>query len=65
MRLLCAACLARVTPASQSRRSAWRSVLPTGMLLAGFLLTWIVFYGAAQSLSFFTERAEQSSWQNR
>jgi hypothetical protein len=65
MRLLCAACLARVTPTSQSRRSAWRSVLPANMLLAGFLLAWIFFYGAAESLSFFTERAEQSSWQNR
>jgi hypothetical protein len=70
LRLLCAACLRLsgmpgVTATGQSKRSAWRSVLPTGMLLAGFLLAWIFFYGAAQSLSFFTERAEQSSWQNR
>jgi hypothetical protein len=65
LRLLCAACLARVTPNGQFKSSAWRSVLPTGMLLTGFLLAWTFFYGAAVGLSFFTERAEQSSWQNR
>jgi hypothetical protein len=65
LRLLCAACLGAITATGQSKRSVWRSVLPTGMLLAGFLLAWIFFYGAAESVSFFTERAEQSSWQNR
>jgi hypothetical protein len=65
LRLLCAGCLSGLMPAGQSRRSAWRSLLPGAMLLAGFLLAWIFFYGAAVSLSFFTERAEQSSWQNR
>ena len=65
LRLLCAACLSGVTATGESKRSAWRSVLPMGMLLGGLLLAWIFFYGAAASLSFFAERAEQSSWQNR
>ena len=64
-RLLCAACLGGIAATGQSRNSAWRSLLTGGMLLAGFLLAWIFFYGAAESLSFFTERAEQASWQNR
>ncbi len=65
MRLLCAACL-RLSgaPHVEAGWRAWRSVLPGAMLLAGFLLSWIFFYGAAESLSFFTERAEQSSWQS-
>jgi hypothetical protein len=67
-RFLCAACLSGmsgVRPGGQSRRGAWRSFRSGGVLLAGFLLAWIFFYGAAESLSFFTERAEQSSWQSR
>lgn len=65
-RLLCAACL-RLSGVSRAAagRQAWRSLLPGGMLLAGLLLSWIFFYGAAGSLSFFSERAEQSSWQSR
>jgi hypothetical protein len=64
-RLLCATCLAAVSRTAHSTRNAWRSLLPPAMLLAGFLLAWIFFYATGQSVSFFVDRAEQSSWQTR
>jgi hypothetical protein len=64
-RLLCATCLAAVARTAHAQRSRWRSWAPAAMLLSGILLSWIFFYTAGQTISFFIERAEQSSWQTR
>ena len=64
-RLLCATCLAAVSRTAHGKRAAWRSLLPTAMLFTGFLLSWIFFFAAGQTISFFIDRAEQSSWQTR
>jgi hypothetical protein len=48
-RLVCAACLARVTAApSHARRGGW--VMASLFTLAGFLLTCVCFFGAGQFL---------------
>jgi len=64
-RLLCATCLAAVSQTAHTKRRAWQRLLPAATLLAGLLLAWIFFYGAGQTISFFIDRAEQSSWLNR
>lgn len=64
-RLLCAACLAAVSRNAHTGRSTWRSLIPPAMLWGGLLLSWLFFYTAGQTVSFFAERAEQSTWQNR
>jgi hypothetical protein len=64
-RMLCATCLVAAGRTALTKRSAWKSLLPPAMLLGGLLLSWIFFYAAGQSVSFFIERAEQSSWQTR
>jgi hypothetical protein len=64
-RLLCATCLAAASQTPHAKTSSWKSLLPTAMLLGGLVLAWIFFYAAAQSVSFFIARAEQSSWQTR
>jgi hypothetical protein len=64
-RLLCATCLAAVSRLAHTKRSAWRNLLPPAMLLGGLLLSWLFFYTAGQSVSFFVDRAGQSSWQTR
>jgi hypothetical protein len=64
-RMLCAACLIAVSQTAHTTRNAWRSLLPTAMLLGGLLLSWVFFYAAGQTVSFFIGRAEQSSWQTR
>ena len=64
-RLLCATCLAAISRTADTGHSTWRSLLPTAMLMGGMLLSWIFFYAAGQSVSFFVYRAEQSSWQPR
>jgi hypothetical protein len=64
-RLLCASCLAAASRTAHTKSNAWRRLLPAAMLVCGFLLSWLSFYAAGQAVSFFVERAEQSSWQNR
>jgi hypothetical protein len=64
-RLLCATCLAAVSQTVRTKRHAWRSLLSPAMLLGGLLLSWLFFYSAGQSVSFFIDRAEHSSWQPR
>ena len=64
-RLLCAACLAAASRTGQAKKGTWRSLLPAAMLGGGFLLSWIFYYTAGETVSFFIERAEQSTWQTR
>jgi hypothetical protein len=64
-RLLCATCLATVSRTTGATHTFWRSLLPTAMLFAGLLLSWLFFYAAGQTVTFFVDRAEHSSWQPR
>ena len=64
-RLLCATCLAEVSRTAHTKRSSLRSLLPAAMLFGGFLLSWLFFYAAGQTVSFFIDRAEHSTWQTR
>ena len=64
-RLLCASCLllgARKAPAGKSRS---RRLVPAGMLIAGIVLAWLVFFGAGAAFNLFASRLEQSSWQGQ
>jgi hypothetical protein len=63
-RLLCAACLTRVSQATVRERSSLRRLAAPLLALAGFLLAWMVLFGAGESIIILAERAEQSSWQN-
>ncbi len=49
-RLLCAACLARVTRAAGPKRSSWAMVAHGLLGLAGFFVAWMFFYGIGQGL---------------
>jgi hypothetical protein len=42
-----------------------RRVLPAAMVLAGIVLGWGIFFGAAQALITTMERGDQSAWQSR
>jgi hypothetical protein len=64
-RLLCAACLKALAHAPPSRAGGVRRLVPAGMLLAGILLAWLVFFGAGAAFHLFASRLEQSSWQTR
>jgi hypothetical protein len=64
-RLLCASCLKALARTVPLRRGGIRRLLPAGMLLAGILLAWIVFFGAGAAFNLFASRMEQSSWQSR
>jgi len=62
-RLLCASCLAKLAHTTRTRSRA-RRLLPTAMLIAGFLLAVLFFYGAGQATILFNDRMEQSQWQH-
>ncbi len=64
-RLLCAACLVKVSRSVTAKRRPLRGLAPLAMTLAGLLLAWMVLFGAGESLLILAERAEQTSWQNR
>jgi hypothetical protein len=64
-RLLCSACLGRLAQAAAVKRGAFERVLPLGMVLAGIVLGWGIFFGAAEALVTTLERGEQAAWQNR
>ena len=64
-RLLCAACLERLTRVPQAKPSSLRKLAPVAMALAGILLSWMLFYGAGEAMILITGRIEQSSWRNR
>ena len=64
-RLLCASCLKALAQTPPSRRGGMGLLVPAGMLLAGILLAWLVFFGAGAAFNLFASRLEQSSWQSR
>jgi hypothetical protein len=64
-RLLCAACLRHATQAGGARSGRLRRMAPAGLALAGVVLAWAVFFGAAEGLVTVTERTERMAWQDR
>ena len=67
-RLLCATCLAGAAQAAANRSGLLRRMAPAALTLAGVILAWAVFFGAAEGLVTITERSERSermSWQGR
>jgi hypothetical protein len=64
-RLLCAACLRNAALAAAARRGRFRRWVAAGMTLAGVVLAWAIFFGAAEGLITITERAERMEWQDR
>ena len=65
LRLLCAACLRQAAQTVDAPHGFFRRLAPTAMTLAGILLAWAIFFGAAQSLITITERSERASWDSR
>jgi hypothetical protein len=64
-RLLCAACLRAAVQAAGTRRGVSRRFVAAGLTIAGILLSWAMFFGAAEGLIAIAERSERLSWQNR
>ncbi len=65
-RLLCAACLRSFSRARDGIDSKKRfRAGPVVIALAGFLISWVVFFAAGESILTLAVRAEQSAWQNR
>jgi hypothetical protein len=62
-RLLCAACLAKITEAQSARRGGLRRLAPAGMLAAAIVAAWIFFFALGQTAMTLVERAERTSWQ--
>ena len=63
-RLLCAACLTRVSQSTVRRRSSLGRLAAPLLAFGGLLLAWMVLFGAGESIIILAEHAEQSSWQN-
>ena len=64
-RLVCAACLRQGAQAAAARRGRLRRLVAAGLTLAGVVLAWAVFFGAAEGLITVTERMERIAWQDR
>ncbi len=64
-RLMCAACLRHAAQTTSVRRGWVRRMAPVGLTLAGVVLAWAIFFGAAQGLIIVTERSERMAWQDR
>jgi hypothetical protein len=64
-RLLCAACLRANAQAAAQPRGRFRRASSVWMALAGLVLAWVMFFGAAESLVTITERSERMAWQDR
>lgn len=63
-RLLCAACLRNEARTLAGTRGTLRRLLGLGMSVAGVVLAWAVFFGAAEILITITERSERIPWQS-
>jgi hypothetical protein len=48
-RLLCAACLTRLAQKT-APESAMRHLVPAALLAAGFVLAWLMFFGAGEGM---------------
>jgi hypothetical protein len=64
-RLLCAACLRRLARDAAAGRGGMRRLAAAGLTLAGVVLAWAVFFGAAEALITVSERSERMAWQDR
>ena len=64
-RLLCASCLLAGARKAPVRNSKARRLVPAGMLVAGIVLAWLVFFGAGAAFNLFASRLEQSAWQGQ
>jgi len=64
-RLLCAACLRSQAQAAAVPPGRLHRVRTVCLSLAGILLAWAIFFGAAESLATITERSERMSWQGK
>jgi len=66
-RLLCAGCLkllARAKEAAPAKAGVLRRLAPAAMTLAGIVIAWLVFFGAAEGLLTMAVRAERTAWRN-
>jgi hypothetical protein len=57
--------LRALSQTAKTRRGGIRRLAPAGMLVAGIVLAWLVFFGAGAAFNLFASRMEQSSWQSR
>ena len=64
-RLVCAACLRAAARAPGVTPGKGRRAAEIAMTLAGVLLAWAMFFGAAESVITITERSERMEWQGR
>lgn len=62
-RLLCAACIARLTQGTAVRSGFMRRLAPAGMMLAALLAAWLFYFALGQTAITLVERAERTSWQ--
>jgi hypothetical protein len=58
-RLLCAACLGLVTVRSEQTSAGFGKLAPPGMIAAGILLAWLIYWAAGASLIGLIRRLEQ------
>ena len=63
-RLMCAACLRHAAQAASVRRGRLRRMAAAGLTLAGVILAWAVYFGAAQGLITVSERSERMAWRD-
>lgn len=64
-RLLCAACLRNKARAAGVSGGKLRHARTLCLSLAGVILGWAIFFGAAESVITIAERSERVSWQGK
>jgi hypothetical protein len=64
-RLLCAECLRKTAQASAASRGTVPRLARVGMTVAGVILAWAIFFGAAETVVTITDRSEHLPWQGR
>ena len=62
---MCAACLRHAARATSAPSGRLRRMAAAGLTLAGVVLAWAVYFGAAQGLITVSERSERMAWQDR
>jgi hypothetical protein len=58
-RLLCAACLSRVTAGREQSSGRWRKLAPAAMIAAAILLAWLTYWAAGESVMAVIRRMQQ------
>jgi hypothetical protein len=59
-RLLCAACLSRITANRVQETGGFRRLAPPAMIAAGILLAWLIYWAAGVSLIGLLRRMENT-----